>query len=311
MKYPKLLEKNDDIGITALSSGASDSIETMNEAIKNLEKYFNVYATQNVYGSYIVSSTTQERVKELNELIAKKVKLILLARGGDYLYEILDYLDFDLIKNSNIWFEGASDATGLLYILTTKYDIATIYGKNAKRFSELTMDNQININLLQNNLIKQTNFKDRDVLSVNGNFTDTGIIIGGCFDSIKNIIGTKFDNTNKFIEKYRDKKIIWYFDIFAMNSLDVYLSLLQLKYAGWFKYSDTFIFGSIMFETIYGNITYEDAIKKALSDKKNIILNANIGHIDPVNIIINGSLAKIKYDNGNYELIEEFIDSQN
>ena len=46
-------------------------------------------------------------------------KLILLARGGDYLYEILDYLDFDLIKKSNIWFEGASDATGLLYILTT------------------------------------------------------------------------------------------------------------------------------------------------------------------------------------------------
>ena len=52
-------------------------------------------------------------------------------------------------------------------------------------------------------------------------------------------------------------------------------------------------------------------LKKALSDKKNIILNANIGHIDPVNIIINGSLAKIKYDNGNYELIEKFIDSQN
>ena len=306
MKYPKLLKDNDKIGITALSSGASDCIKEMDEAIKNLEKYFNALVTKDVYGDSVVSASSLERVKELDELLDEDVKLIMLSRGGDYLFDCLEYINFDKIVDKNTWIEGASDGTGILYVLTTKYDFATVYGKNAKNFASLDEDNLNNINLLKGNLPIQKSFGDRDIISTKGNFEDSGVIIGGCFDVIKNIIGTKFDNTLDFIEKYKDKKIIWYFDIFAMSSIDVYLSLLQLKYAGWFKYSDTFIFSAPMFSTIYGDIEYEDAIKKALGDN-NIIMNANIGHLDPVNIIINGSLTTVNYENGNMKIKQELI----
>lgn len=304
MKYPKLLKNNDLVGITALSSGAKDCKKDMENAIKNINKHFNSYCTKNVYGNSLVSSSVGERVNQLYELLEKKVKLVLIARGGDYLYEILDYLDFNKIRKNNIWIEGSSDATSLLYILTTKYYLATIYGKNAKKFSNIQDDTNFNIEFLKNMNLIQSNYKDRKTISVNGNFFDSGIIIGGCLDSIRNIIGTKYDNTVKFVQKYREKKVIWYFDIFAMDSLDVYLTLLQLKSAGWFNYSDTFIFGTVKYPKIMADITYEDAIKKALSGKKNIILEANIGHVDPVNIIINGSYASITYKNGKYEIIQ-------
>ena len=306
MKYPKYLKDNDKIGITALSSGASDCVKEMDEAIKNIENYFKVLYTEDVYGDSVVSASSLERTKEFHELLDENVKLIMLSRGGDYLFDCLEYIDFDKIVDKNIWVEGASDGTGILYVLTTKYDLATVYGKNAKNFANIDEDNLNNIRLLKGNLFVQKSFGDRDIISTLGNFEDSGIIIGGCFDVIKNIIGTKFDNTKGFIEKYKNKKIIWYFDIFAMSSIDVYLSLLQLKYAGWFKYSDTFIFSAPMFPSIYGNIEYDDAIKKALGDK-NIIMNANIGHLDPVNIIINGSFATITYDDGKMTIEQELV----
>ena len=45
----------------------------------------------------------------------------------------------------------------------------------------------------------------------------TGRLIGGCIDVLKDIIGTKYDGTLDFIEKYKDDGIIWYFDNFALS----------------------------------------------------------------------------------------------
>ena len=36
-------------------------------------------------------------------------------------------------------------------------------------------------------------------------------------------------------------------------------------------------------------------------------MNANIGHLDPVNIIINGSLTTVNYENGNMKIKQELI----
>lgn len=71
MRYPKLL-KGSLIGITALSSGASDCRDKFDLAIENLRKVFSVILTDNVYGSNIVSSSTSERVEQLNDLLDTK-----------------------------------------------------------------------------------------------------------------------------------------------------------------------------------------------------------------------------------------------
>ena len=312
MKYPKLLKNNDLIGITALSSGASDCVDEMNLAIDNLKKDFKVEVTKNVFGNYVVSSSKEERVKELDSLLDKKVKMIFLSRGGDYLYETLDKIDFNKIKKSNIWIEGASDATALLYILTTKYDLATIYGLNAKGYDNEVLEKyQLNsLEILKGNILRQESFIDRKTISINGDIKESGIIIGGCLDVLRYLFGTTYDNTLNFLFQYRDKKIIWYFDIFAMGSVDVYLTLLQMKNMGYFKYSNTFVFGSILYPKIECELDYPSVYKKALGDV-NILYDANIGHVKPSFTIINGSMATIEYKNNKMILDMELKNENN
>ena len=295
MKYPEFLKENDLIGITALSSGCSDSIKEIKEAINNLEKEkFQVITTNNVYGNYIVSSDKEIRIKELKELLDKDIKLLQIARGGSFLYEVLNDIPYEKIVKKNILVQGYSDPTSLLYILTTKYNLATIYGLNGKSYSgEHLEDYQLkNLEILKGNLIEQSSY-DNESLSINGDFQDKGIIIGGCIEVLKDLIGTQFDNTNNFIEKYKEKNIIWYFDIYNMEPISLYLTLLQFKNAGWFKYTNTFLIGKVLIKQDESMMTYLDAIKKSISG--NIVYNTNIGHIKPMFTMINGSYGEVIY----------------
>ena len=81
-----------------------------------------------------------------------------------------------------------------------------------------------------------------------------------------------------------------------MGSVDVYLTLLQMKKMGYFKYSDTFIFGSILFSKVECDMDYCDAYQKALG-KANIIVDANVGHINPRFTLVNGSFAEVSFKN--------------
>ena len=312
MKYPKFLNTNDLVGITALSCGMGNDIEESKISFNNLKKYFKLIITPNVYGKLIVSSNVETRSKEFNELLDENIKLLFIFRGGDFTYETLDFLDYQKIVNKNIWVSGSSDPTSLLYILTTKYDLATLYGFNGKEYDTKVLEKyQLdNLEILKGNIIKQESYGDRKTFSINGDFTSSGIIIGGCLDILRFIPGTSYDNTMNFIEKYRDRKIIWYFDIFAMDSVDVYLTLLQFKNIGWFKYTDTVIFGSVLYSKVQCEMEYLDAYKKVFEDK-NIIIDANIGHVKPVFTIINGSYATIRYQDNKMSLEMELLDENN
>lgn len=77
------------------------------------------------------------RVTELNSLVNdSNVDAIWLAAGGDFQFETLPYLDFDLIEKNPKWYLGASDPTNLLFPITCKCDLATVYGFNAGSFDE-------------------------------------------------------------------------------------------------------------------------------------------------------------------------------
>lgn len=309
MKYPIFLKKGDTLGITALSSGAGSKIKEVKLSLNHLKEDYKLIITPNVYGDDIVSSEAKKRINEFNDLLKEDIRGLMNIRGGDFSYETLDDLDFKKIVRKKLLVQGSSDTTTLVYILTTKYDFATLYGMNAKGYdNEILSKYQLdNLEYLKGNLKVQKSYHDRNDYSINGDFTDQGVIIGGCLDVIRYLFGTSFDGTKKFIEKYKDKKIIWYFDIFAMGSVDVYLTLLQMKKMGYFKYSDTFIFGSIIYPKVECMLEYFDAYQKALG-KKNIIQDANIGHIEPKFTILNGSLATITYHDNELMLKQELLE---
>ena len=318
MKYPKWLKNNSTIGIVALSAGVGNHLKDFNKSLKTLENNnYKIIETKSVRNKGEVSATAIIRAKELDELVTnKEIDMIMCATGGDFLIEILPYVNYDNIKNYPKWIMGASDPTSILYIITTKLDIATIYGHNAGSFDTniLHPSQEYAVNLLKGNIEQQNSYDlyesdrskrtdsyllDKKVIwkNLNKDVNITGRIIGGCIDCLRDLPGTKFDYTKKFIEKYKDDGIIWYFDIFSLSSEDFYRTLLQLKESGWFKYIKGVIVGRVMYPNTYTEISYEKALLKVFKDLP-IIYNADIGHVPPKMTIINGSIAHVTCSKG-------------
>lgn len=310
MIFPKYLKNGDTIGITACSCGVLGKIEKYEKSINNIKNNgFNIVETDNVRTGGVVSSDKLVRARELESLfLSNEVNAIAIASGGDFLYDMLDEVDFNILKDNFKWLAGSSDPTSLLYILTTKYDIATLYSPcNMSGFSsdDLHQSYLNYFEILKGNLVKQEKFpymensevddlfdQPNEWLNINGNVDEEGIVIGGCIEVLKDIIGTKFDNTLEFLEKYKDNGFIWYFDVFSMTSEGLYNTLLQFKNAGWFKYSKAVIVGKVRFPNTFTGMKYEDAVKNALPDVKTIF-NFDIGHVKPSFTMINGMKARV------------------
>ena len=320
MKKPSFLTDNDYIGITACSCGVLDKIDAYEDSLNKLNNY-NIIETSNVRTNGIVSSDINTRVNELKELyLNKDVKCIMVASGGDFAFELLDSIDYDAIKNNIKWICGSSDPTSILYTITTKLDVATICSPcnmGGLRADHISIYNYLNI--LKGNLVKQYKsdkyeskmnknkdyILDKDNIWLSNKDIDReGILIGGCIECLKDIIGTKYDGTKEFINKYKDEGVIWYFDIFSMSSEALYNTLLQFKYAGYFEYTKLIVFGKVCFPSSYLNLEYSDMIKKALGDI-DYIINFDIGHIKPSFTMING--FKVRIINNKKESSMEYI----
>lgn len=318
MLYPIFLKENDLIGITAPSAGVGRKIESFDKSINSIHKAgYRTLETEHVRINNEVSATSQIRAKELDEIITNKdVSMVMCATGGDFLIDMLPFVRFDNISQNPKWVMGYSDPTSLLYIITTKLDIATIYGLNAGSYDQeiLHKSLQNNLEILKGNLVNQESFdlyeKEEDESkdgynltekvfwkNLNGNFSVEGRIIGGCIDCLRDLIGTTYDNTVNFIEKYKDDGIIWYFDIFSLTSEEFYRSLFQMREAGWFKYTKAVIVGRVRFPNSFTQMTYEKALLKIFG-KIPIVFDTDIGHVSPKMTIINGGVANIESKDG-------------
>lgn len=310
MIFPKYLEKNSTIGITACSAGVLKKIDKYEKSISNVMKNgFNIVETDNVRTAGVVSSDKFIRSRELEQLyMDNNVDMVSIASGGDFLYDMLNEVDFNILKDNIKWLSGSSDPTSLLYILTTNYDIATIYSPcNMSGFSDEKLHiSYLNyFDIIRGILVKQEKNKYRESksfsdelnmenkwLNISGDVDETGILIGGCIEVLKDIIGTKFDKTNEFLEKYKKDGYIWYFDVFSMASEDLYKTLLQFKNAGWFKYTKAILIGKVAFPNTFTDLSYEDAIRNALEDIKSVY-EFDIGHVKPSFTMINGMKARV------------------
>lgn len=270
MIYPKFIQNGSKISVPAPSDGAYDEItrNRYKNSRKNLENLgFKIIESKNIYNSEKARSANAEsRAKELNEMFSdENIDLILCAAGGEFLVEILPYVDFEKILKYPKFVQGFSDPTGILFPLTTKYDMATIYSNNYKSFGVEIFDESLNNNLeiLTGNVIEQKNFNKYEeeraerVTGLEGyNLTEDvvwkvlnnnsaqikGRIIGGCFDIISELCGTKYDGMDSFNEKYKDDGIIWYFDNCELSKEEVIRTLWKFNELGYFKYTKGIVF---------------------------------------------------------------------
>ena len=397
MIYPNFIKKDEIIGICAPSAGVGGKKESFDSSIKTIKSYgFKIKETESVRNDSEPSAEAKIRGKEFNDLIKdKSVKMIMSASGGDYNIEMLPFIDEEAVKANPKWVMGASDPTNILYYLTTKLDIATLYGHNAGSFDILPLhESQLNtFKIIKGDLVKQnscdkydgnpsydkemidyntdvywtalaksnsksnTNLNINDINVISSEITIgkqsykinddiykslikiseyktpanirhlipangygeantlevNGRLIGGCSDCILNLIGTRYDGTRDFINKYSKDGIIWYFDPFMTSAPDLYRLMLQMKYCGYFKYTKAIIFGRIMFKEGSSDSEFIEKITKCFAEYDSgdgyvipIIWNADIGHVKPSFTLINGAMANLRCQGGNAS-IEMFI----
>lgn len=328
MKYPIFLKPGSVVGVTAPSDGVVDSLKQkrLDSAISSFQKKgYGVVETEHVRCSMIGKSCdSKTQARELEELFLNpNVSCIFCVGGGDFLLEMLPYVDFSIVENNPKWVQGYSDPTGLLFLITTKLDIATIYGDNFKAFGMIPWHESLHNNhkILTGELISQESFelyeKERGEsvtglepyflnskvewksLSNQEEVTIRGRIIGGCIDVLLSLVGTKFDCVKEFIEKYKQDGIIWYFDNAELTSEQLIRGLWQLKMAGWFQYVKGIVFGRTMVESSYYDITFRDALLQSLSELNvEVLYDLDFGHVSPRMTIINGALVEINYQEG-------------
>ena len=328
MLYPEFLKKGDTIGVPAPSNGAYDEphCNKYENSKKKLEELgYKVALSKNIFKSVMArSASAEERAKELNEMFeSKSINYIMCAAGGEFLVEILPYVDFSKIKSNPKFVQGFSDPTGILFPLTTKYDISTIYGMNFGDYGIESYSRDIldNLQIVTGNLIKQENFEMFEnergelITGLEGyNLTDkvewkilkgldvnvTGRIIGGCIDIISELVGTKYDGTKEFNEKYKQDGIIWYFDNCDLSKEELIRTLWKFNEFEYFKYVKGVVFGRNGNENSFLGYTMEETLKDSVISKLDIpiLYDTDISHKGPCLTIINGALSTINSSNG-------------
>ena len=327
MKYPSFLKKNDTIGVPAPSDAARDSKKA--NKYKHAVKYFEdegykLKLSKNLYTSVMArSADAKTRGKELNEMFkSTDIDFILCAAGGEFLVECLPYVDFDLIKDNPKYVAGFSDPTCLLFPITTKYDIATIYGNNfgsfgMEKFSQSHYDfldlitgkkfEFKSYSLYEGERVKQVtglepyNLKKRvKWKTLDGkDIKLKGRIIGGCFDLISDIAGTKYDGMKEFNERYKKDGIIWFFDNCEFSMEATIRTLWKMKELDYFKYCKGVVFGRFGVENSWCGYDVkkclEDSVLKEL--KIPVIYDADISHKAQSLPILIGSIATIECKN--------------
>ena len=332
MNIPDFIKKGDIIGVTAPSAGFTEQVDlTKLESAKfNLsEKVYEVIETENVRKCEKGrSSTGKKRAEEFLSLIRnEEVKYILSASGGDFLMEMLEYQDYELIKANPKWIQGYSDNTGLIYPITTICDMATVYSGNVGDYGMSLWHDGVknNLKLLEGKNIEQKEFdlfENEYVKKVTGyegyNLTDkvkyefvsenksenfTGRLLGGCLDVLIMLCGTKYDKTAKFVRKYKEDGIIWYLESFDLSSARIQCALWQLKEAGLFEGAQGFLFGRPCFFREEYETDFNESVKKVL-DSLNlpIITGCDIGHRPPRLTMINGLTAEISFDGAHFKM---------
>ena len=323
MIYPKFLKDNDTIGVPAPSAGA-DKKPRKNRYKKAIEFFENngykLEISKNIYSDYMTRSADKvTRGKEINDMFKDKdIDFILCAAGGEFLVECLPYVDFDLIKNNPKFVAGFSDPTGILFPITTKYDIATIYGQNFSSFGREKLSKSVYdfLDLMKGNrfdfksyslyeleekekvtgleplnLTKKVKWKTLDDKDVN----IEGRIIGGCFDLISELIGTKYDGMKEFNEKYKNDGIIWFFDNCELSMEETIRVLWRMNEFGYFKYCKGIILGRFGVESSNLGYNLKDCLNDSILKELNIpvIYDADISHKAQCLPILVGSIAKV------------------
>lgn len=323
---PEKLKAGDEIRVIAPSRNMQilneDTISTAKSRLEELG--FKVTFGKNVMNSFddeLSCASIQDRVSDLHDAFSNKnVKAILTAIGGYNVNQILDDIDYELIKNNPKILCGFSDITALTNAIYAKTGLVTYSGVHFSSFGmkhgfEYSLD-YFKKMLMENNLVEVKSseswsndswfinqedraFEKNEGMQIVYEGKAEGKIIGGNLCTLNLLQGTEYmpdmNNSILFIEDdgLAGKEFVKEFD----------RNFQSLLHAAKGKKINGIVLGRA--EKVC-EMNYSKWIK-ILKTKKNlenipVVINADFGHTTPIFTFPIGGYAELTVKNNAIDL---------
>lgn len=337
MRYAHFLKEHGRIGFVAPSFGCN--IEPYRTAFDHALERFDQMGYETVLGPNCyegrgigISNTPKACGEELMEYYLSEDNDVLIScGGGELMCEVLNYLDFDTLKQASPkWYMGYSDNTNMTFLLATLADTASIYGPCATAFGmepwHPSIQDAFDILHGRKLVFQGYDMWEKESLKDEANplepyhvtepnvprvFTPgkgeeqtlsgkhiSGRLIGGCMDCLVNLLGTKFDGVRAFQEKYKEDGFIWFLESCDLNVMAIRRAIWQMKNAGWFRYVKGFLIGRPLVhgQELMGLDQYHAVTDLLAEYEVPVVMDLDIGHIAPMMPIICGSMGDVTVD---------------
>ena len=223
------LNKGDKIGIISCSNGLSIKNKSLIDELKLNLKSLDIEMVEGdtLYAKEynLFSGTGEEKARALEKLfLDKDIKMIFDISGGDLANEVLDFLDFNLIKENPKPFFGYSDLTVLLNAIYSQCDITT-YNYQLRNLIGKFKEEQMQ-NFKASFIEGKEDIFNLDYEWINGSHLE-GVVVGGNIRCLLKLAGTKY------MPDFKDK--ILFLESFSGNSAKMVTYITQYKNLGVFN----------------------------------------------------------------------------
>ncbi|MCC8051983.1 MAG: LD-carboxypeptidase [Clostridiales bacterium] len=118
-----------------------------------------------------------------------------------------------------------------------------------------------------------------------------GRLLGGCMDCLVNLLGTCYDRTGDFLEKYKEDGIIWFLEACDLNVFGIRRAMWQMEHAGWFQYVKGFLIGRPLsgLDPMMNLDRYQAVLDVAGRKGVPVVMDVDLGHRPPMMPVITGS----------------------
>jgi len=283
IKSPKL-KRGDKVGLVSPSNSIKNRIDKYEKAKNVFEDRLGIeiIPSKNAFKEFYYSSgTVEERVNDIHGMFATpEIKAIFFSVGGGTAIDLVEKLDYELIKNNPKIICGISDATTILNAITAKTGLITFLGMEYLTFAEEEMDYEFEymqkawfkgeIGEIKENL----NWRNLDNCPTKYNGWQTikpgqaeGRLIGGNFSSYAQLLNTEY------MTELNDNILMM--ETYMFNKKQIHKSLMQLRLKG--------VFNKVS-GLIIGYCTGSDNIEKKYNkrDIKDILLETTQGYDFPI-----------------------------
>lgn len=290
----KKIKQDDYVGVISASGLLK---EKNKDEIEKSIKLINEIGLNVKLGKYIYESNIDDLIKnkisDFNDMIVnKKIKMIIFSKGGNNVIDILDSLDYEMIKNNPKIYVGLSDLTIVLNAIYKKTNLITFHHLIFKGILKNDFNRKAFIDMFLNNQ-KEISFS-KNVQVVNKG-TVSGILMGGNLISFFKILNTEYmPNLNN--------SILFFEECNEVNKEEIENILIKFKQNHVFDLCNGIILGNYSIDNNY----FKDIFQKYVD--KPMIKCEDFGHSIYNVVLPIGANVIFDADNKKIEIIEEIFD---